>query len=265
MTIFRAAPGIFLDITLGTPEIFLSYILPVHNEEQILEQSVNQLVQRLSNYEKAEILLVENGSRDRSWEIALKLAKNTPGQVCVKSFQEVQKGLGFALHRGMLEALNSPSENFPPQRHWLIMSAADLPFDMTDLEGFDNHVRSQNNRLMMLGSKAHPRSVIDYPRMRKAMSWGYRLMRRIFLGMKTQDSQGSVFLRADLAAQIYPLIQSRDFFYSTELVYFSEKKGFIPLELPVTLKLQKRPSTVRPFQDGLKMLRQIFKLRRRKV
>ena len=66
-----------------------------------------------------------------------------------------------------------------------------------------------------------------------------------------------------LAAELTPKMESRGFFYSTELCHHAERLGETILELPVTLEESKRASTVRPVKHGTEMLRQMWELRKR--
>jgi hypothetical protein len=72
-----------------------------------------------------------------------------------------------------------------------------------------------------------------------------------------------VFVRLDLAAELLPRVESRGFFYSTELCHFAERAGELIVELPVVLEEQKRGSTVKPVRHGAEMAKQLWELRRR--
>ena len=98
---------------------------------------------------------------------------------------------------------------------------------------------------------------------RRLMSSMYRMARRLVVGMQVGDSQGSVFVRLDLASQLVERIETRGFFYSTELCYFAEQAGETIIELPVVLEASQRASTVRPAADGLTMARELWRLRKR--
>jgi dolichyl-phosphate beta-glucosyltransferase len=242
----------------------LSYVVPVHNEERILASSVNRLVERLEAFPGSQVLLVENGSRDGSWALAGQLAGGTRGGR-VRAFREAQAGIGYAYHRGLSElgcAGRQGADAGRADEHWAVLTAADLPFDFTDLDQALPHLRG--GARLLIGSKAHPDSRLQIGLQRRLASRAYRLARRLVLGMKCGDSQGSVFIRADLAAALVPRIQSRDFFYSTELIFLAERAGERVLEVPVVLAPSLRGSTVRPLRDGLVMGRQLFRLARRR-
>lgn len=236
------------------------YILPVHNEERLLAPNVARLTTYLERLHGPEVYLVENGSTDASWDVAQDLATRfAGGRVPVSAFREPRAGIGHAYHRGLgeLTARFGPSPD-----HWAVLTAADMPFGFSDLEAALVDLDRSPARILV-GSKAHPESRADRGLQRQVMSTVYRLARRAAVGMRVADSQGSVFLRLDLAAELLPQIEARGFFYSTELCHFAECAGETIVELPIVLEESQRASTVRPARDGLAMARELWRLRRK--
>lgn len=234
----------------------LVYVLPVHNEEAILASSVARAREALASRPSSELLLIENGSVDRSWEIAQGLVREGP--VAVRAYREDAAGIGWAYHRGLEEAL---ARFGPTKDRWAVLTAVDLPFGFTDLAAAEP--RLDDGSRMLIGSKAHPRSQTPRPVGRQVMTRLYRAARRAMLGMHVADSQGSVFLRLDFAAQLAALVQARNFFYSTELCFHAERAGERIEELPVVLEADRRGSTVRPWRHGPEMAVQLWSLRQR--
>ena len=80
----------------------LSIVIPAHNEEHRLPDSLTQVLAflRRQTYQ-AEILIVENGSQDRTAEIARHF---TERHANLTLLQEQEAGKGLAVRRGMLEA-----------------------------------------------------------------------------------------------------------------------------------------------------------------
>src|SRR5438093_8291133 len=80
----------------------ISIVIPVYNEEAILHAAVVDLRERLAPFGWSyEIILAENGSRDRTVEIGEEIARKYP-QVRVLSTGE--PNYGRALREGILEA-----------------------------------------------------------------------------------------------------------------------------------------------------------------
>jgi dolichyl-phosphate beta-glucosyltransferase len=238
----------------------LTYLIPVHNEEATLEASIERLVARMAVQPNAAIFLIENGSRDRSWEVCERLAGSAQG-VVVAAFREPVAGLGHALHRGLVEALDGGG---PLAERWVVMTAADLPFGFTDLDAALPAMARAGGPRLIVGSKAHPESARDGADWRRAVvSQTYRGLRRVLAGMQTADSQGSLLLRLDLGRELVGRIQSRDFFFSTEVVFLAERMGETVLEVPVVREPQRRATTVRFLRDATAMFGQLAALTRR--
>ena len=83
-------------------DILLSLILPAYNEETRLPECMEKVVGFVSSHsEPIEVILVENGSKDRTYELACKYAEQYPWLTVLR---EKNPGKGNAVRRGMLEA-----------------------------------------------------------------------------------------------------------------------------------------------------------------
>lgn len=80
----------------------LSIIIPAHNEERRLSETLPRVLQflRTQNY-AAEVLVVENGSHDRTAAVVEELARSEPR---LQLLREARRGKGLAVRRGMLAA-----------------------------------------------------------------------------------------------------------------------------------------------------------------
>lgn len=241
--------------------VHLAYVVPVHDEQQLLEQNLGRIAERLADHPSARVIVVENGSTDASWEIACRFAE-VERRVEVLAFREPVAGLGHAYDRALreLEALPVPAG----YEAWVLLGAADLPFGFTDLDAALEAIGEPDCPPLLLGSKAHPESRLHVSSKRRAASVAYRWLRRALLGMRVGDCQGSTIVRADLASFLRPFVRSRDYFYTTELVFFAERVlGLEVRELPVSLAPDERKSTVSLVRDGMRMGLSLVELRRR--
>src|SRR5262245_45638146 len=87
----------------------VSIVIPVYNEEGILREAVTELLEGLARLRGAlgapdltfEVIIAENGSRDRTAELAEHLAAERPD---VRAFSLGEPNYGKALRKGILEA-----------------------------------------------------------------------------------------------------------------------------------------------------------------
>jgi glycosyltransferase involved in cell wall biosynthesis len=85
------------------PQPFLSIIIPAYNEEARLPRALGQVFAFLNKQAyTAEVLVIENGSRDHTLEVARGFMRDFPG---LHVLHEDQPGKGYAVRRGMLEAI----------------------------------------------------------------------------------------------------------------------------------------------------------------
>jgi glycosyltransferase involved in cell wall biosynthesis len=239
----------------------LSYVLPVHNDEKTLAANVARLAEHLRHYRGSEILLVENGSADASWRECEKLA-GIQDDVPVHAFREPSAGIGFAYARGIaeLERMHGPDAS-----RWAVLTGSDIPWGFSDLESA-KVLLAGDRAPVVIGSKAHPESVAFAGWKRYGMSLAFRMLRRAIVGMRTGDSQGSFFIRLDVALPLSRRVVSRDFFYTTELVYFAEALPDGVVEVAAIIEpsqLVPGVTSVRAFKHGKAMLRQLIALRSR--
>ena len=237
------------DGVLTSPRPDFTYSLAVHNSAAHLEVNVRAVAERLRVFESAEIVLVENGSTDRSLDIARNLAAELtrPGlQVRVDS---VEKGLGHAHRRGLALAGG---------RHVLVMGV-DIPFGFSDL---DQWLGMQPRPALVLGSKSHPASRSATGTGRRLTSLAFRAARSALLGIGAADTQGSIIIDGDLAHRVEPQLRCTDYLVTTEIVAWAMHFGAVALEIPVDYPDAGR-STVSPIGDGMRMLRGMVALRRR--
>jgi dolichyl-phosphate beta-glucosyltransferase len=226
----------------------VTYVIPVHNQIADLRRTVRLLVARLGHLPGSEIILVENGSSDGSGPLCLSLAATHNGEDVAVRVTTSAKGMGFAWRRGMALARGDT----------LVLTAADLPFGFTDLDGY---LGLSPRPQLVMGSKTHPESQIEIPRLRRVMSAGFGLLRAGLIGLDI-DTQGSVLIHRSLARTLLPRLRSGDYLIGAEINLWAVSEGVIPVEVPVVYTASGR-STVSPVRDSASMALGLVKLRRR--
>lgn len=226
----------------------VSYVIPVHNQVAELRRTVRLLVQRLEHLPGSEVLLVENGSSDGSGPLCLSLAAQHDGEDVAVRVTTSAKGLGFAWRRGMAMARGD----------LLVLTAADLPFGFTDLDGY---LGMSPRPLLVMGSKTHPESQVETSLTRRALSAGFGMLRAGLVGLSV-DTQGTVLIQRGLASTLLPRLVSGDFLVGAEINCWAVRAGVTPVEIPVVYTASGR-STVSPLRDSTRMAAGLFALRRR--
>jgi glycosyltransferase involved in cell wall biosynthesis len=223
----------------------LSIVIPVYNEEGILHASVIDLMSRLDEMELSyEILLSENGSRDRTVAIGEELAAKHP-QVQIHSLGAPDYGL--ALKEGILRARGT----------FVVCDEIDLCD--TDFYARALAILEHDQADLIVGSKVMEGAEDKRPMMRHAATLVINGMLRVLVGFHGTDTHGlKAFRRERLLDTVEHCVLTRDLFAS-EFVIRAEREGKRVQEIPVHI-VEKRPPSINLFKRVPKVLRDIARL-----
>jgi len=232
-----------------TPEV--SVVIPIHNEEAILVDSVVELCAGLDalgvDY---EIILAENGSRDRTAELAAELVAERPR---LRTLSIGAPNYGGALREGLRVARG---------RFVLCeeIDLCDLDFHrraLALLRGGDEAGARPPD--LVIGSKAMVGAHDRRPPLRRLATRAYNGLLRASLGFRGTDTHGLKALRREVLLPIArECIVDFDVFAS-ELVIRAQRSGIVTQEIPVDLA-EKRPPSVHLLRRVPKVLRLLVRL-----
>ncbi len=233
----------------------VSIVIPVYNEEGILREAISELLTGLDTVRLAldasaslrfEIIIAENGSRDRTVELAEHLAAEHED---VRMFSLGEPNYGKALRRGIMEA----------QGKWVICEEIDLcdaDFHRRALE-----LLTHDDADMVVGSKAMKGASDHRPLMRRAATRVLNGMLWAAVDFRGTDTHGlKAFRRERLLPIVEQCVIDRDLFAS-ELVIRAGRSGIRVLEIPIRLD-EKRPPAINLVKRVPNVLRGMAKLTR---
>jgi glycosyltransferase involved in cell wall biosynthesis len=223
----------------------LSVVIPVFDEEGIVREACQELMARLDERGwDYELVLSENGSRDRTVEILRTLAAERPR---LRFLHSDAPNYGLALRRGILEARG------------LYVVADEI--DLCDVRFYDRAlaILDAGGADMVIGSKRAPGSQDHRPAYRRVATAVHNTLLRVALGFQGTDTHGvKAFVRERIAPTAERCVVDRDVFAS-ELVLRAGLEGKRVVEIPVTLE-EKRPPSIALFKRVPNVLRQVAKL-----
>ncbi len=197
-------------------------VVPVHNEERVLHDSVTRLRGNLDrNLPFAwRITIVDNASTDGTWAAATTLAALHPE---VEALHLDRKGRGLALRTA-----------------WSTSDAAIVAYMDVDLStGLDALLPLvaplvSGHSDVAVGSRLSSGAAVARGPRREAISRGYNLILRTVFGARFRDAQcGFKAVRADVARRLLPEIADDAWFFDTELLLLAEHNGLRIHEVPV--------------------------------
>ncbi|MDP2274514.1 MAG: glycosyltransferase family 2 protein [Archangium sp.] len=210
----------------ASPQV--SIVIPVYNEEAIVEQAATELCAGLDargwDY---EIIFAENGSRDRTQEILERLTKANPR---LKWFHSDRPNYGVALKRGIELA----------QGEIVVCDEIDL----CDLVFYDHVVPPllRGEADLIIGSKAAKGASDRRPLIRRAATRVHNGLLRFTLGFKGTDTHGlKAFRRERLMPVIQRCVVDMDVFAS-EFVVRAWRENLDVREIPIQLEEKRQPS-----------------------
>ena len=230
----------------------VSIVIPVYNEEGILREAVTELLEGLETVRAQlhapdmtfEIIIAENGSKDRTAELAEHLASDMPE---VRWFSLGEPNYGKALRRGILEARGK----------YVIceeIDLCDLDFHRRALE----HLRHRDCD-MVVGSKAMYGASDERPLFRRVATRVINGMLRVALDFRGTDTHGlKAFDRETLIPVVESCVIDRDLFTS-ELVIRTGRAGLHVMEIPIKLH-EKRPPSINLVKRVPNVMRGLAKL-----
>ena len=209
----------------------LSIIVPAYKQEKTIRNNIEKIVQVMSQLRyDYEIIVVVDGLIDDTFENAKKI--KSP-KVIVTGYEH-NHGKGYAVRFGMAKAKGS------------IVAFIDAGMDLNPngismlLEYFKWY-----NADIIVGSKLHPASKVNYPTQRKILSLGYRLLVKLLFGLTVKDTQvGMKFFRRRVLEDVLPRLLVKDYAFDIEILAVAYRlKHRRIYEAPVELEF-KNSSTI---------------------
>jgi glycosyltransferase involved in cell wall biosynthesis len=208
----------------------VSVVIPAFNEAPLVEHCVIETVATLTALGlRHEVIVVDDGSDDGTAELARAVAGRYENVRVVG--HQVNEGKGSALIRGARDAvgdlvllLDADLEVHPEQLRLLRTTMAETGADV------------------VIGSKLHPDSQLDYPLDRRILSRGYYLLVRVLFRLPVHDTQtGLKLYRRDVLARVLPRLVIKHYAHDLEVLVNVHRLGYRIAETPVVV------TRVRPF------------------
>ena len=208
-----------------------SVIVPAYNEEERIRDNLIEIRNTLaSELEDFEILAVDDGSTDNTRDEILKACER---------FSEIRY-CGYGSNRGKGGAI----------KHGAMEAAGDVTgFIDADLDIAPRHLLTYLRHMdetscdIVIGSKMHEDSKLDYPPLRKFFSRGYYVMLKVLFGMNIKDTQTGIKLyRTSLIKRVAPYLRVRGYAFDIEILALCSHEGAVIDEMPVDIVFRRDAS-----------------------
>lgn len=232
----------------------LSIVVPAFDEEERLGGTINTILSYLNaNSTSAELIIVDDGSGDRTAEVARDTASAFPQIETNVIRYEENRGKGFAVKTGLLAA----------RADLALFSDADLSTPIEEMDKLLDPIR-RGEFDVTLGSRAIDRSLIGthQPWLRENGGRVINFMIRKRSGLEFADTQCG--FKAFNMTKFRPLLDVMKidrFGFDIEFLFVAKYHGLRLAEIPVRWN-DVAGSKVSPFRDTSRMFTELSQIRR---
>ncbi len=194
---------------------FLTVFTPAYNEEGNLLHCIETILGKMDELGiSSEILIVDDGSTDRTFHIASSIAKENSRVQVIR--QAKNQGIGKAFVRAIQHA----------RGQWFIFIPADLPLHPSEVSRF---IEAASSADIIVGLRSD-RS--DYNLLRKVISYSNIFLIRLLFGMKLSQFQYISMYRTD-SLRGMKITRTNSAFFLAEILIRARDQGDRLVEVPI--------------------------------
>jgi dolichyl-phosphate beta-glucosyltransferase len=233
----------------------LSVVIPAYNEEKVIGDTVAKVAAYLDRTGDAELIVVDDGSRDRTPEIVRHVGESYPFVRLLPN--DRNRGKGYSIKRGVLES----------RGRYVLYTDADLVYPIEGVEPFIDAL--DRGADVAIGSRSHPRTLFalhprhfSYIYQRYLVGRTYINVVNRLLGLNVTDTQaGFKCFRGEAARTVFARTTLYDFAFDVEALFVARQLGYRVVELPVYFLYLGEQSSVELLRDSILMLRDLLAIR----
>lgn len=213
----------------------ISVVVPVYMQGATIRADIESidalLAEGLPKTFDYEIICVVDGSNDES-EMEIKKVRSS--KVHVYSYQE-NRGKGFAVRYGMGKA---KGELISFLDAGMDISPKGIMMLMAHMDWYGADV--------IVGSKRHPVSMVNYPFLRKILSFGYHLGAKVLFGLPLTDTQSGIkIFKREVVQKILPRLLVKRYAMDIEMLAVAKYLGFKRIyEAPIEVTFNRSTSRI---------------------
>lgn len=204
-------------------EHFLSLIIPVYKQQKTIVANIKKIKIALESIRyDYEILPIIDGTVDKSFQ---NIKKAHIDKVRCFAYDQNQ-GKSFAIRFGMHEAKGD----------YVMFIDAGKEIDLEGISMLLEHMEWYNADIIV-GSKRHPASIVNYSFIRRILSYGYYFFVKVLFGIKVSDTQAGIkIFKKQMLEKVLPRLVEKKFAGDLEILVVARQQGFKKIyEAPIKL------------------------------
>lgn len=232
------------------PYPIYSIVIPAYNEARRIPATLESVVSWIrAKRWYAEVVVVNDGSRDRTVEAVRAFAEGAPEVRLVEN--PGNRGKGYSVRHGMLDALGDV----------VMFTDADLSAPMEEAQGLFDAIAGGAD--IAIGSRwlESTRQTIRQPLYRQFFGRCFNLVTRAVMGLPFADTQCGFKAFTRAAAQtVFQLQTIEGWGFDPEILFIATKRGLRIKEVPVSWAHDER-TQISYLEDGARMLQDLAHVR----
>lgn len=201
----------------------LSLIVPAYHQAKTIVKDIKRIESALFQIRYPyEIIIVVDGYGDGTYKTAKKImSPHVKMTVYMKN-----QGKGHAVRLGMSKATGD----------YIAFIDSGMEIDPNGISMLLEHMEWYSADIIV-GSKRHPVSVVNYPLERKILSLGYQLIVRFLFHLNIRDTQAGIkIFKRKVLEKILPKLLVKQYAFDLEMLVVSRRLGFNRIyEAPIKL------------------------------
>ncbi|RKZ28298.1 glycosyltransferase family 2 protein [bacterium] len=200
----------------------LSVIIPAYNEEKKIGENLKETLKSLEKMGcNFEIILVSDGSADSTVEEAMLVSDPR-----IKTYQyEKNMGKGFAIKYGFSRSSGDA----------IVFLDGDMEIHPGQLKLYIDTMKKTGADIV-IGSKRHPESMVNYPFKRVILSMGYQFLNKLLFNLNLTDTQAGLKLfRREVLEEILPKVLVKKYAFDLELLVNANHRNYRIVEAPIKI------------------------------
>ncbi len=206
----------------------LTIVMPVYNEGERIYRNLIETVTQVEKFSDSfRIIAVNDGSSDES-KAEIERAAAADKRIGCISYDK-NRGKGYAVRRGILASKST----------YTAFLDADLEIPPYLIEGMLEKAKETEAEIV-IGSKMHKDSKVEYPFLRRVLSYGYYVYMKLLFGLKVKDTQTGIKLfETEKIRPVLKAMKTSRFSFDIEILAISTRIGYKIEEMPVVVNFSR--------------------------
>jgi len=206
--------------------MLVSIIIPAYKQEKTIKQDILNIYESMAKTRwDFEVIVIDDGSPDKTYREAKKIKKEN---IKVHRYKK-NLGKGFAVKYGMARAVGD----------FIAFIDSGMEINPNNISMILEHMIWYDSDIIV-GSKRHSASKVNYSFMRRVYSEGYFRLVQVLFGLRVRDTQtGLKVFKRKVLEKVMPRLLVKAFAFDIELLAVSNHLGFTRIhEAPIEMELR---------------------------